>query len=313
MIFAGIFLKAIEKKVIISYNRPINCMGGAMKYSEILADKFTDVLRCSVCGERLEASENKKSLLCFGVKRHCFDISAKGYVNMALGQSGGGDGKDAVRSRTAFLSKGFYAPFANEICTLLSKYVATGGFLVDAGCGEGYYTSQASNMCGLRAIGIDLSKSAIESAAKSASARGLDNVAYAVAGIFSMPLVDECADAVMNLFAPCAEEEFTRVLKKGGILLVAGAGRDHLYGFKSAIYDTPYKNELREDLPMSMEKLESVKVKFDITLESYEDKINLFAMTPYYYRTSRDDAEKLRADTPIVTEVEFDIDIYRKR
>jgi 23S rRNA (guanine745-N1)-methyltransferase len=284
-----------------------------MKYSEILVDKFTDVLKCSVCGESLAASENKKSLLCEGERRHCFDILAKGYVNMALGHSGGGDGKDAVRSRTAFLNKGFYRPFADEICRILSKYVTRGGVIVDAGCGEGYYTSLASEICGLRAIGFDLSKSAVEGAAKSASSRGLDNVAYGVAGIFSMPLKDECADAVMNLFAPCAEEEFCRVLKRDGILLVAGAGKDHLFGFKSAIYDTPYKNELREDLPTNMEKLESVKVRFDITLDSYEDKMNLFAMTPYYYRTSKEDAEKLKSDAPIVTEVEFDIDIYRKR
>ena len=40
--------------------------------------------------------------------------------------------------------------------------------------------------------------------------------------------------------------------------------------------------------------------------------MNLFAMTPYYYRTSREDAEKLKADSPITTEVEFDIDIYSK-
>ena len=231
---------------------------------------------------------------------------------MSLGHSGG-DGKDAVRSRPAFLGKGFYRPFADEICRLLSKYVQNGGFLVDAGCGEGYYTCLASDNCGLRAIGFDLSKYAIESAAKSALTRGLDNVAYAVAGIFSMPLHDECADAVMNLFAPCAEVECLRVLNKDGVLLVAGAGKDHLYGFKCAIYDTPYKNELREDLPVKMEKLESVRVRFYITLDSYEDKINLFAMTPYYYRTSREDAEKLKANAPIVTEVEFDIDIYRKR
>lgn len=283
-----------------------------MRYSEILADKYTDVLRCPICGEGLSANENKKSLLCGGERRHCFDISAKGYVNMAVGNSGGGDGRDAVKSRTAFLGKGYYKPFADEICRLLSKYVQEGGVLVDAGCGEGYYTCLASKNCGLRAIGFDLSKPAVESAAKSASQSGLDNVAYAVASIFSMPLGDGCADAVMNLFAPCAEGEFMRVLKKGGILLVAGAGKDHLFGFKSAIYETPYKNEPREDLPVKMEKLESVKVRFNITLDSYEDKMNLFSMTPYYYRTSREDADKLKADEPIVTEVEFDIDIYRK-
>ena len=282
-----------------------------MKYSEILIDKYTDILTCPVCQCKLEPSENKKSLLCLGVKRHCFDISAKGYINLSLNHFGGGDSKDAVRSRTAFLNKGFYSPFAEELCRLLSKYMK-GDTLVDAGCGEGYYTSLISNKCGFRTIGFDLSKAAIESAAAHASREQLDSVAYSVAGIFSLPLKNECADGVINLFAPCAENEFLRVLKPGGILLVAGAGEDHLLGFKRAIYDTPYKNETRADLPVKMKKLAKEKIKFEIKLDSCEDKLNLFSMTPYYYRTSKEDAEKLKNDNTVVTEVEFDIDIYEK-
>ncbi len=282
-----------------------------MKYSEILANNYTDVLRCPVCGGELLGSENGKSLLCNGAKRHCFDISAKGYVNLALNQSGGGDSKEAVRSRTAFLGKGFYRPFANELLKTLKKYT-DGGVLVDAGCGEGYYTNILSSEGGFRAIGFDLSKPAIESAASSASRNGNFNAAYGVGGIFSMPLRDGCADAVINLFAPCAEGEFCRVLKDDGILIVAGAGENHLFGFKSALYETPYKNQVREDLPAWMKKLDGIKVRFDITLDTYEDKMNLFAMTPYYYRTSREDADKLKADTSIITEVEFDIDVYTK-
>ena len=284
---------------------------GCMKYSEILVNNYTDVLRCPVCGGALSGSENGKSLLCNGAKRHCFDISAKGYVNLALNQSGSGDSKEAVRSRTAFLNKGFYRPFADELLKALKKYTS-GGVLVDAGCGEGYYTSIMAEEGNFRAIGFDLSKPAIESAAASASRNGSLNAAYGVAGIFSMPLKDGCADAVINLFAPCAEKEFCRVLKDDGMLIVAGAGEDHLFDFKSVLYETPYKNRIREDLPVVMKKLDGIKVRFDITLDTYEDKMNLFAMTPYYYRTSREDAEKLKADSPITTEVEFDIDIYSK-
>ena len=282
-----------------------------MKYSEIIAEKYSDGLKCPVCGAKMSPSENKKSILCNGAKRHCFDVSAKGHVNLALNHSGGGDSKEAVRSRSAFLNKDFYRPFANEICKTLEKYLSKGAFVVDAGCGEGYYTSILAER-GFVAMGFDLSKPAIESAASSASKKGLDNVAYGVASLFSLPVLDGKADAVINLFAPCAEEEFSRVLKDGGILLVAGAGRDHLFGFKSAIYENPYKNELRADLPVKMKRLESLTVRFDIELSDPEDKLNLFAMTPYYYRTSRQDAEKLNSDRPIITEVEFNIDVYQK-
>ena len=283
-----------------------------MKYSDVIIENFLDTLRCPVCGEAMSPSENRKSLLCNGAKRHCFDIAAKGYINLALNHSGSGDSKEAVRSRSAFLNKGFYRQFADEICKLLSKYLKSGALVVDAGCGEGYYTSIVSESCGVRAIGFDLSKAAIESAASSAARRGLSKVAYSVGGIFSMPIKDNSADAVINLFAPCAEEEFCRVLKSGGILLVAGAGEDHLFGLKSAIYENPYKNELRADLPKNMKKLESITVKYEIELSSAEDKMNLFSMTPYYYRTSKEDAEKIKNDDALSTEVEFTIDIYQK-
>ena len=61
-----------------------------------------------------------------------------------------------------------------------------------------------------------------------------------------------------------------------------------------------------------MKKLESITVKYEIELSSAEDKMNLFSMTPYYYRTSKEDAEKIKNDDALSTEVEFTIDIYQK-
>ncbi len=278
-----------------------------MKYSEILTT-YTDILRCPVCGGIMSSSENQKSLIC--EKNHCFDIASRGYVNLALGHFGGGDSKEAVHSRTVFLDRGFYRPFAEKLCELIEKYdIKT---LVDAGCGEGYYTDLIARSTGVRTMGFDLSKWAVDSAASRSSRNGSFNAAYGVGSIFELPLADECADGVINLFAPCAEAEFCRVMRRGGILMVAGAGEDHLFGLKKAIYEVPYKNEVRADLPTRMKKLETVKLSFEITLETVEDKLSLFSMTPYYYRTSKEDADKLLSPDPITTEVEFNIDIYMK-
>ena len=269
------------------------------------------VLKCPVCGEALAADEGGKSLYCGGTRRHCFDISAKGHVNLALGHSGGGDSKEAVRSRSGFLKKGYYRPFADKLCKLISEYVKN-GTVIDAGCGEGYYTNLIAKTCGVDVIGFDLSKWGVESAAADAKRGGIDNAAFAVAGIYEMPVFDGCADAVINLFAPCAEDEFRRVLKTGGVLIVVGAGPDHLFGLKKAIYDEPYKNDPRNDLPKEMEHIASHRVSFEIELSDREDRMNLFAMTPYFYRTSRRDAEKLENADGLVTEVEFDIEVYKK-
>ena len=237
---------------------------------------IVNIMRCPVCNEALILDENEKSLLCNGARKHCFDISAKGHVNFSMGHSGG-DSKEAVQSRSAFLSKDYYRPFADKICELISKYVKC-GTVVDAGCGEGYYTNLVAQKCGVNAVGFDLSKFGVEHAAACAKRTGIINAAYCVAGIYSMPLQDKSADCIMNLFAPCAEEEFKRVLKDNGVLIVAGAGAEHLFGLKKAVYDTPYKNEVRNDLPASMKLVESVKVRFDMELSDKEDRMNLFTI-----------------------------------
>lgn len=279
-----------------------------MQFLQILQDK---ILKCPVCCESLTLGENGKSLYCTGKKRHCFDIAAKGYVNLSPSHSGGGDSKEAIRSRSAFLEKGYYRPFADKLCELLKEYVNE-GIVIDAGCGEGYYTNLAAEKCGLTMLGFDLSKFGAEHGASTARRKGITNSAFAVASIYEMPVSDGCANGVINLFAPCAEEEFKRVLKDDGVLIVVGAGEDHLFGLKKAVYDEPYKNDPRNDLPTSMKHIGSHKVRFEIELSSREDRMALFAMTPYYYRTSRTDMEKLLNAEGLVTEVEFDIEVYKK-
>ena len=279
-----------------------------MQFLPILQDK---ILKCPVCGESLELGENGKSLYCTGVKRHCFDVAAKGYVNLSPSHSGGGDSKEAIRSRSAFLEKGYYRPFADKLCELISEYIKE-GLVIDAGCGEGYYTNLAAQKCEVQMLGFDLSKFGAEHASSMARREGIGNSAFAVASIYEMPVADASASGVINLFAPCAEEEFKRVLKDGGILMVVGAGEDHLFGLKKAVYDEPYKNDPRNDLPVTMEHIGSHKVRFEIELSEREDRMALFAMTPYYYRTSRKDMEKLENAEGLVTEVEFDIEVYKK-
>ena len=47
----------------------------------------------------------------------------------------------------------------------------------------------------------------------------------------------------MPVFSPEADNEYLRVLKKGGIMLRVIPLEKHLFELKAAIYDTPYKNE----------------------------------------------------------------------
>ena len=250
------------------------------------------------------------SLFCDGKRRHCFDFAKEGYVNLASSKAaGGGDDGLLIRSRTAFLSGGYYAPFADRICALLRRYV-DGGVVVDAGCGEGYYACRIAQD-GFRVLGIDLSKNGVRHAAKAAS-RANTEALLAVAGIFDLPVRDGAADAVVSLFAPVCEQEFLRVLKPGGILVLAGAGPDHLYSFKKVLYDTPYQNEPRADVPTQMKRIAAERLAFDMELDSAALQA-LFAMTPYFYRTSEAGRARLSALPSLCVGAEMDITVYQKQ
>ena len=269
---------------------------------------WSDSLRCPVCGAK--TVKQGKSLFCAGTKRHCFDFASEGYVNLATAKAaGGGDDAALITARTSFLDGGYYEPFAARVSALLREHVPQNGIVVDAGCGEGYYTCKMAS-AGFSAFGFDLSKRGVRAAAKRATREGLDAF-FGVAGIYTLPLRDAFVDAVVSLFAPICEQEFLRVLKPGGILLVAGAGKHHLRSLKQVLYDVAKENELRADLPHTMRELSRETLAFQMELGGDAIK-NLFAMTPYYYRTSREGHERLAACRALSCEAQMDIFVYRK-
>lgn len=270
-----------------------------------------DVLICPICAAEIYLSDDRRSLYCKGARRHCFDIAASGYLPLAPNHSAGGDSKECVRSRTAFLNAGYYQQISDTLNELLLKYSGE-GTVIDAGCGEGYYSNRIASLGGFKVYGFDLSRSAVDSAAKNAKRNNIENSLFSVAGIYSMPFADGAADAVVNIFAPCAEDEFCRVLKDGGFFYMVGAGEDHLFGFKKALYKNPYKNEKREDAPLKMKKIDTARLQYSIDLNSNYDIMNLFAMTPYFYRTSIEDKKKLESLSSLTTEVDVEISVYKK-
>lgn len=272
-----------------------------------------DSFVCPHCGAPIGINENGKSLVCRGsTKKHCFDLASSGYVNLAPpSQSGSGDSKEAIRSRTRFLESGGYSPIRDAVVDKVKKYCG-GGLVIDAGCGEGYYTNAVAQAYNGDVMGFDLSKFGVENAAKTARRKSIKNAFFAVSSVFTMPIADESADAVVNIFAPCVEEEYTRVLKKGGVLITVGAGEDHLLGLKHAIYDTTYKNSEREDMPEGLCLVEEIRVAFELFIEQKELILDLFSMTPYYYRTSESDMKKLAELENLKTEIDVKIKIFRK-
>lgn len=265
------------------------------------------ILICPVCGEKLELSD--KTFIC--PNRHCFDKAKSGYVNLLLSKQTGktvhGDNKLMVQARRDFLDKGFYSPLKNALCKKAEEYFS-GGVILDAGCGEGYYTESVSETVpDAEIIGIDISKTAADYSAKRCK-----KVQFAAASVFHLPVADESVDMILTLFAPYSGEEFLRVLKKNGIMIMVIPSENHLWELKKAVYDTPYKNQVKPYELEGFQFVEAVRISDRIHLESQEDIQSLFSMTPYYYRTGKIQQERLAALSELETETDFEILIYRK-
>lgn len=274
--------------------------------------KLKTNFRCPVCGNIL--ADEGRTYRC--ERNHCFDKAKQGYVNLLQSQKSSGKrhGDDAlmVKARQSFLEKGFYNDLCKELIAAVLKTADGETTLIDLGCGECWYTAQlfeslSENGKNPSVFGIDISKQALIAGSKRCR-----DLKLAVASTSDIPVPDESCDIAVCVFAPYAVEEVYRVLKSGGVFIKAFPLENHLMGLKSAIYEKPYKNEVNEETPAGFERIAFLKTNNTITLETNEDIINLFRMTPYYYKTGRTDQMKLENLSFLETQTEFGVVIYKK-
>ena len=246
---------------------------------------------------------------------HSFDIARQGYVHLVksdkMHSKNPGDTKLMVDSRREFLSAGYYDIFSDKLCELCERYSlgnTAAPLILDCGCGEGYYTAKMkSRLPSSEIAAFDISKLAVKAAAGK-----YKDISFAVASVFSIPIADESVDILTDIFSPLAESEFRRVLKKGGIFIYAVPGERHLWGMKKILYEHPYENEHKDTSYEGFTLIDRVSVKGEIQLESSEQIMNLFSMTPYYWKTGIDDVNRLKSCDRLSTEIHFDFLVYRK-
>jgi len=267
---------------------------------------------CPVCNGKLIS--NGKSLSC--KKGHTYDIAKSGYTNLFLTQQikakRHGDDKLMVSCRQSFLNKGYYNVLLEKVCDTIGKYAKNNHRILDAGCGECWYTAHiyeylAKNLIITKMFAIDISKDALASGAKRNK-----EIELAVASVFHLPVATEFCDMLISIFAPFSGDEFSRVLKKDGILIKVIPLEKHLMNLKKAVYDKPYENEIEISELKGFILIEKQEIRGTIHLSCNEDILNLFTMTPYYYKTSAEDQEKLSNLSELDTEIEFGILAYRK-
>jgi 23S rRNA (guanine745-N1)-methyltransferase len=102
------------------------------------------------------------------------------------------------------------------------------------------------------------------------------------------------------------------VIKDGGLLFVVAPGPEHPLGLKKAIYTEIHRNEARADMPTQMKLIHNERLSYTINVQGNESIKNLFAMTPYYWKTSQNDVQKLEALERLETEIDINFEVYQK-
>lgn len=263
---------------------------------------------CPICKSKLNI--DGKTYQC--ENNHSFDIAKQGYVNLLpvnkKHSDNPGDSKDMVVSRRVFLESGYYDCFTDKLCEIINSLFKGKITVADCGCGEGYYDGKLESLnYDSEVYGFDISKEAVRYAAGKYKKHN-----YAVGSCFDMPLSGNSFDLALNIFAPMVEGEMARILKKDGYMIYAVPGKRHLMGLKELLYENTYENEEKHTEYDGFDFVDRVSVQREMTVNG-EMGVNLFKMTPYYFKTESGAEEKIKKNNGFTTEIHFDFLIYRKK
>ena len=255
-------------------------------------------IKCPICSKSLII--NNKTYICDN--NHCFDLSKDGYVNLSHHSLKiKGDNDELVNSRNNFLRSDNYLLLRNKLNEIINNVNPDN--ILDLACGTGYYTNSYNSKFDI--YGIDLSKKAISLACKKS------NNKYIIGSIFELPFYNSSFDIITLIFAPRPLEEIKRVLKKDGIFIEVIPNKNHLIELKNAIYDNTILNEVSvlNDSSLIIEDIHTVE--FIMKLDKLLIK-DLFNMTPYKYKTSIENINKLNNIETLDITASFIINIYKK-
>ena len=234
---------------------------------------------------------------------HSYDASKRGYLNL-VDRSRGilGDTRDILDARQRFLAVGHYSPIVDLIDEVLPANAVD---VVDSGCGTGYYAAALlARRPSTSLLELDVSLDAVTLAVRATGAPGL------VADVWRpLPVRSGRADAVLCVFAPRNAEEFSRVIRPGGVLVVVTPAPQHLEQLRERgrlIGIQPDKLEHLDDtlgLRFALQRRESLAYDVTLTPDEVDD---LAGMGPSGYHEAHPHHS---ADETTVT-VAVDVSVY---
>lgn len=140
-----------------------------------------------------------------------------------------GDSREMLDARAALLGSGVFEPIAaavSQACAAAAPRAAEPLRIADLGCGTGYYSARlAADFPGAVFLVADRSPIAVRIAS-----RAVPNSTGVVLDLWRpLPLCDGVVDVSVNVFAPRNPDEFARILRSGGSLVVVVPSERHLH------------------------------------------------------------------------------------
>ena len=265
-------------------------------------------LLCTVrnCREPLAREEGR--VVC--PRGHSFDVARTGYINLLQPQDrrspNPGDTARAVAARRAFFDSGVTKPLVDEIVGLLDP--DTTASVLDAGCGEGHHLAAICERFGSSGSGVDISVPAIE-----AAARRHPDPSWIVANADRfIPYADATFTAVTSITARMNSDEFRRVLRADGVLLVAIPAPDDLLELREAILG---ERVLRDRVDrtidtfsakFSLQRQERIRHVARLDRDAIES-----VMTSTYRGLRHSEREKLDSSGPLDVTLSRDVLLFR--
>ncbi len=182
------------------------------------------MLLCPVRGCHMALERQERRLLC--ARGHSFDIARSGYVNLLQPQErrskNPGDTADAVAARRRLHDRGVTGPLLHGIAETIAARPED--IVLDAGCGDGFYLGSLARQTGFDAHGVDISIPAVDAAAKR-----YPECEWIVANADRfLPYAERSFSIVLSITGRMNADEFRRVLRDDGRLLVALPAPDDL-------------------------------------------------------------------------------------
>lgn len=242
-------------------------------------------LLCPVCGASL--SPNEKMYGC--PNGHPFNIAKEGYVNLLLSHQrkskNPGDDADMIMARRRFFDSGAYDPLT-ELLTHSPIFYQKKISVFDSGCGEGHLLGALSEKYTGFFCGADIAKKAVQIASKR-----YKKATWIVAnGMRQIPIANDSMDVILSILAPRNNEEFSRILKPDGALIIGVPGPNHLIELRKQLQFTSgdFKEKADEAVAKCVPHFSETnreQLSFEQTLHN-EQIADLIQMTPIFWRCS---------------------------